>query len=78
MDIRNNLFTERLFKTWKSLPKEVVESLCLEVFQQAVNVPFKGACLGFGSARLMVGFDDLRAPFQFCDSEREQYYNYMQ
>lgn len=50
MDFRENVFTERFVKNWSRLPKEVVGSPSLEVFENR-KMSHLGAWLsgGFGS-----------------------------
>jgi len=41
LDIRRYFFSERVVLQWHRLPREVVQSLSLEVFQNCGNVALK-------------------------------------
>jgi len=49
---------------WHRLPREVVESLSLEVFRNGGNMVVRDVVSGNGGGGLMVGLGDLSGLFQ--------------
>ena len=64
LDIRKNSFSEGMVIQWHRLPREVVESLSLEVFKSRVDVALRDVVSGHGGGGLTVGLGDLRGLFQ--------------
>ena len=48
LDIRKNLFSERVVWQWHRMPREVVESLSLEVLKNRVDVALRDVVSGHG------------------------------
>ena len=60
LDIRNNFFSGRAARQWHRLPREVVESLSLEVFKSRGDVALRDVVCGHGGD----GLNDLSGLFQ--------------
>ena len=55
LDIRKNLFSERAAVHWLRLPREVMESPSLEVFEDRGDMPLKDMVSGHGGGGLGFG-----------------------
>jgi len=58
LDIRKHFFSERVVLQWHRLPREVVQSLSLKVFQSHGAVALRDVVSGHGGDVLMVGLGD--------------------
>jgi len=63
-DIRKIFFLERVMRQWHRLPKEVVESLSLEMFKSCSVVAMRDVISEHGGDGLVVGINDLSNLFQ--------------
>ena len=64
LGFRKNFFSGTAMRQWHRMPRDVVESPSLEVFEERVDVALKDTVSGHGGDELMVGLDDLNGFFQ--------------
>ena len=64
MDVRKKCLAVGMMRHWHRLPREVVESPFLEVFNNCGDVALRDVVSGHGGDGLMVVLDDLSGLFQ--------------
>ena len=64
LDIKNDLFSERVVRHWHRLPRDLVESPSLEMFKKHRDVTLKDVVNGHCGDGMMVGLEDFRSLFQ--------------
>lgn len=63
-DVRKNFFTEMVVRHWNVLPREMVNSLSLEIFKKRVNEAQRHMVSGPGDDKSTLRLDVLNGLFQ--------------